>query len=61
MKVISDLFISNLCERDFHADFASRTPTPLASLVPSLPPRPMGDDYDEDFEDYEAGARSVRP
>jgi len=23
MKVISDLFISNLCERDFHADFAS--------------------------------------
>ena len=23
MKVISDLFISNLCERDFHADIAS--------------------------------------
>jgi hypothetical protein len=23
MKVISDLFISNLCERDFHAGIAS--------------------------------------
>jgi hypothetical protein len=34
MKVNSDLFISNLCERGFHADFASRTPTPLASLDP---------------------------
>ena len=62
MRVINDLFISNLCERDFHADIASSDNANASRLSgPSLPPRPMGDDYDEDFEDYEAGARSVRP
>ena len=55
MMVFSDMFVSNALFM-----FMLRERQRLSPLW-TLSPSPMGDDYDEDFEDYEAGARSVRP